>query len=212
MLFQDRENAARQLLQRLAKYKSNSLVVVLGLPRGGVVLAKVIAEGLGAPLEIVVSRKLGAPYNPEFAIGAVAEEGEIVLNDKIVHNLGIEESYIARESQSQLERIKVYLNRFRPGRTFKGLNLAGKILILVDDGIATGYTMLAAVKAVKTQKPQKIVIAVPVAAPDSLQMLQKEVNEAVCIMSPLNFAAVGQFYQSFPQVSDEEVQKLLRKD
>lgn len=209
MLFQNRQQAGQLLAEKLRHYKNNSHVIVLGLPRGGVVCAKEVAKNLEVPLDVVVTKKLGAPGNPEYAVGAVAETGEYALNEEVVRAVGISQEYLDEEVISKKEKVKRYLEEFRQGRGLGSLNLKGKVVILVDDGIATGFTILAAIKAVRAQNPKKIIVAVPVSAPDSLEKIKKVADEVICLSTPLYFAAVGQFYEEFEQTTDEEVKKIL---
>jgi len=208
MLFKDRKEAGQKLAQRLIGYKNNQKVVVLGVPRGGVVVAKEVAQALGCPLDIVIARKIGSPSNPEFALGAVGERGDIVLNPDIL----IDESlgqYLEKEAANQRKEIKRRLKLFRGKK--KPLVLKDRIVIIVDDGIATGSTLLAAIKSIRKQNPQKIIVAVPVAPASALTDLAKEADEVVCLYTPELFWAVGQFYQDFPQTEDTEVMKILQK-
>lgn len=206
--FSDRSEAGRRLAQRLLKYKGKD-AVVLAIPRGGVVVAVEVASALEAPLDVVIPRKIGAPENPELAIGAVGPGGEVVINEAVRSELGVPDSYIAAEVQRQLAEIdrreRLYLGDRQP------FPIEGKIAILVDDGLATGYTAIAAARSVRARNPQKIALAVPVAPPDTCERLSKEVDEIICLETPELFFAVGQFYADFTQVSDVEVVEILKR-
>lgn len=182
--------------------------IILAIPRGGVVTGDVIASVLNTKLDIVVSRKLGAPYNPELAIGAVMHDGTHFLNTDIVRMLNVPQKYIDAEIAAQRKEIERRLTLFRGSIEY---DLQGKAVVLVDDGIATGATMFAAVQWVKKQKPRKLIIAVPVGPIETIDKLKKVADEVVVISLPLFFGAVGEFYQDFTQVSDNEVQEIMRK-
>jgi putative phosphoribosyl transferase len=207
--FADRHAAGRELAERLRKYAGRSDVVVLALPRGGVPIAYEVAEALGAPLDLFLVRKLGTPGHRELAMGAIASGGVRVLNDEVVRWLGIPESAIdevAREEQRELERRE---QLYREGRV--PAPLENRVVILVDDGLATGSTMRAAVRAVKAQRPARIVVAVPVGARDTCAELSTIADEVICARMPEPFSAVGQWYLNFDQTTDEEVKQLLRE-
>ncbi len=206
--FSDRSEAGRRLAQRLLKYKGKD-AVVLAIPRGGVVVAVEVADAIDAPLDVVIPRKIGAPENPELAIGAVGPGGEVVINEAVRSELGVPDSYIAAEVQRQLAEIDRRERLYLGGRLPTPID--GKIAILVDDGLATGYTAIAAARSVRGKNPQKIVLAVPVAPPDTCERLSKEVDEIICLETPELFFAVGQFYADFAQVSDTEVVEILRR-
>jgi putative phosphoribosyl transferase len=194
------------LAERLSDYRGRD-VVVLGLPRGGVAVARPIADALGAPLDVIVARKLGAPDNPEFAIGAVTAKGTRVLNDVVLRRFLLPPDFLASETRTQQDQA------MRRERALRGLRsperLEGRVVILVDDGIATGMTMKAAIADVVSQDPAEVVIAAPVIAPDTFEDLVRMVGEVVALDVPFQFHAVGAFYQDFTQVEDEEVQRLL---
>jgi predicted phosphoribosyltransferase len=209
MLFNDRVDAGKQLALRLKKYLRRKDGVVLGLTRGGVVTAEEIAIALQLPLDVIVVRKMGAPENPELAIGAVAERGEGVLNDHLIELLGVSHEYLTAEAAREKEIVKQRLALYRGGR--KPLELHEKIVILVDDGIATGASMQAAITSVRESGAKQIVLAVPVAAPESLKKIRQEVDEVVCLASPAFFEAVGSFYRVFDQTSDEEIIQILAR-
>jgi len=206
--FADRREAGRELAERLRKYAGRSDVVVLALPRGGVPIAYVVAEALGAPLDLFLVRKLGTPGHRELAMGAIASGGVRVLNDEVVRWYGIPASAIdavAREEQQELERREQLYREGRPPA-----KLESRIAILVDDGLATGSTMRAAVRAVKTQQPSRVIVAVPVGARDTCSEFGEIAEEVVCARMPEPFSAVGQWYRDFDQTTDEEVRQLLR--
>jgi predicted phosphoribosyltransferase len=207
--FPDRRAAGRDLAERLQKYAGRSDVVVLALPRGGVPIAYEVAEALGAPLDLFLVRKLGTPGHRELAMGAIASGGIRVLNDDVVHWYKIPGSVIdavAREEQQELERREA---TYREGRG--PAVLEGRIVILVDDGLATGSTMRAAVHAVKVQRPSRVVVAVPVGARETCAELGSIADEVVCARMPEPFSAVGQWYTIFDQTTDDEVRQLLRE-
>lgn len=204
-MFRDRIDAGRQLADALAEYKGSDAVVI-AIPRGGVVVANEVAKALNLDLEIIIPRKIGAPGNPELAIGAVAQD-HVMLNKAIVEELGVPASYIEQEVAHQRGEIdrrrKLYLGDREP------LSLKDKIAIIVDDGLATGYTALAAISAVKDQAPKKTVLAIPVAPTDTYERLKREVDEIVCLEVHDLFFAVGQFYEVFEQTTDSEVVEIL---
>jgi predicted phosphoribosyltransferase len=206
MLFKDRKEAGRKLGEALQQYKGAKNGLVLGLPRGGVVVAGEVARLLALPLDVIVPRKIGAPHNPELAIGAIA--GSVVLLDRgMVETLGVSDVYIqeaVKHEKIEAERRLSLFRKEKPEPEF-----GGKILIVVDDGIATGSTMKASIAYLKKAKTAKIVAAVPVGPPDTIQELKQEVDEVVCLYTPASFYAVGQFYETFPQTSDEEVIRIL---
>lgn len=207
--FRDRREAGRVLAARLTAYANRPDVLVLALPRGGVPVAYEIAHALGAPLDVFVVRKLGVPGREELAMGAVATGGVRVLNAQIVRALGIPDHVIqavtAREQQELARRERLY----RGGRPPAAVR--GKTVILVDDGLATGATMSAAIKALRQLQPARIVVAVPTAAPDTCEALRAEVDEVICAITPEPFYAVGLWYEDFSQTTDEEVRDLLAR-
>ncbi len=206
MIFKNRQSAGEKLAEALAQYKSAKDAIILALPRGGVVVGHEVAKRLGLPLDIVVPRKIGAPGNPEYAIGAITEAGEGVFNEEETRRVdqGWLKNEIAKEKAEAERRLKTY----RGDKPYP--ELTGKIIIIVDDGVATGYTMRAAIKSVRVKNPKKIVVAVPHGAADSLTELRKEADEVIALEEPEWYGAVGAFYQEFGQTSDEEVIALLQ--
>lgn len=209
MLFKDRRDAGRQLLPPLGKYKDQKDVIILGLARGGVVTAYEVASGLNAPLNVIVVRKIGAPSNEELALGAIAEHGEGIFNEQLIGILGVSPDFLKKAIEREKKILKERLDLYRGNSP--ELIIKGKTVILVDDGIATGASMRVAIQSVRDAGAKKIVLAVPVAAPDSLRKIAKEVDEVVCLSSPIFFEAVGAFYKAFEQTSDEEVIHLLAR-
>lgn len=208
-VFRDRRHAGRVLAQVLAGYANRSDVFVLALPRGGVPVAYEVADVLHAPLDVLVVRKLGVPGHEEYAMGALASGGMRVLNDEVVQRLGISDAAVdavTRHEQRELERRE---RLYRGGRPLP--DMRGRTVILVDDGLATGSTMLAAVRAVRAQQPARIVVAVPTAAAETCVQLRSEADEVVCATTPEPFGAVGMWYDDFSQTSDEEVRELLAR-
>lgn len=208
MLFQNRQQAGKLLAKELKKYLSdNQNLLILALPRGGAPVGFEIARALKAPLDVIICRKIGAPGNPEFAIGAISEASGKFLNKKIIDAYGISQKYIDDTIAAEQEKIRAYQNEFRSGETFASLK--NKIVIITDDGAATGMTMKAAIDAVRKFKPAKIIIALPVAPIDTAQELRQLSDELVILETPFYFHAVGQFYENFAQVETEEVKNLL---
>lgn len=206
-LFHDRVEAGRVLAERLAPYANRPDVLVLALPRGGVPVAYEVARALHAPLDVFVVRKLGIPGHEELAMGAVATGGIRVINQQVVRALRIPDSVIeavADWEERELERRERLYRGERPPP-----DVRGRTVILVDDGLATGSTMIAAVKALRQQQPARIVVAVPIASRDTCDLLRNEVDEVVCAVTPEPFYAVGLWYQDFSQTTDEEVRELL---
>jgi predicted phosphoribosyltransferase len=206
--FEDRREAGRALAVRLRPYAGRDDVVVLALPRGGVPVAFPVAEALDVPLDLFLVRKLGTPGHRELAMGAIASGGIRVLNDEVVKWYGIAPEAIdavAREEERELGRREM---AYREGRD--GVPVEGRVVILIDDGLATGSTMMAAVKAVRQLAPARVIVAVPVGARDTCGALSAVADEVVCLRMPEPFSAVGQWYLDFDQTSDDEVRKLLR--
>jgi putative phosphoribosyl transferase len=209
MIFRDRTDAGRQLAARLTRYADRTDVLVLALPRGGVPVAYEVAKELKAPLDVFLVRKLGVPGQEELAMGAIASGGVRVLNEDIVNYLGIPDEVIdaiAAVEQQELERRERAYRDGRPPPDVKDC-----IVILIDDGLATGSTMRAAAESLRLQKPQRIVVAVPVSSPETCDEFRSEVDEIVCAVTPLHFQGVGRWYEDFSQTSDEEVRELLKR-
>lgn len=211
-VYKDRKDAAEFLVQKLEEIYGNQLerehTVILGIPRGGVVTGDVIAEQLGVELDVLVSRKIGSPFNEELAVGAVMHDGTFFPNKDIIKTLDIPKMYIDRQIAVQMKEIERRLLKFRGSNNYY---LEGKIVILVDDGIATGATIFAAIRWLRNQRVRKIVVAVPVGPPDTIMRLEKAADEVVVLQSPILFGAVGEFYQDFSQVTDDEVVEILQK-
>lgn len=207
MIFSDRRDAGRRLAAALDHLRERR-PVVLAVPRGGVVVGRAVADHLGAPLDVIVPRKLRAPFNPELAIGAVAEGGAAVLEDALARDTGA--SYLEQEVAAQRAEIARRVQAYRGDRPL--LPLAGRTVIVLDDGIATGATMVAALRAVRAMGPAHLVAAVPVAPPEGVARLASEADEVVCLIAPELFQAVGQFYEDFTQVDDAEVVALLSRE
>lgn len=207
VVFRDRAEAARQLAERLEKFKGQD-PVILAIPRGGVVIGDGIARAIGGQLDVVVPRKLGAPYDPELAIGAVMHDGSVFLNEDVIEALGVPEEYIEKEKAAQMKEIERRLILYRGHREYR---LEGRTVLLVDDGVATGATMLVAAQWVRTQAPKKLVIAVPVGPPETIEKLQAVADEVVVLLAPAAFGAVGEFYRDFSPVTDEEVRSIMRR-
>jgi putative phosphoribosyl transferase len=207
MLFKDRRDAGQQLAARLAFLKDQPSVIVLGIPRGGVVVAAEIARALHAPLDVFLAHKLGAPFNPELAIGALTSTGEVLLDELLVAELRLSPREIAREVERQRKEIGRRLDVFRKDRA--PLDLKNRTVVIVDDGIATGSTMLAALRALRQQKSARLILAIPVGPPETIQRLACECDQVIVLDTPEPFWAVGRFYMQFGQTDDEEVVELL---
>lgn len=209
-MFADRTEAGRRLAERLSHLK-NEAPVVLALPRGGVPVGLEIARALAAPLDLVLVRKIGAPFQPELAIGAVVDGGraETVTNEGIVRESGIEDSYVSEQAEKQLEEIERRRQLWLADR--ERLAIEGRTAIVVDDGIATGATTGAALAATRRAGPKRLVLAVPVAPPETIERLRPQVDQLVCLATPEAFGAIGQFYGDFRQLTDQDVVRLLEE-
>lgn len=204
-MFDSRLDAARKLTKALAPYRHRN-PLVLAIPRGAVPMGRVLADELGGEFDVVLVRKLRAPFSPELAVGAIDESGWAYVAPHAA-TAGADEAYLAREQVAQLETLRKRRAQYTPARA--PIDPAGRIAIVVDDGLATGATMIAALHAVRSKAPQRLICAVPVAAPDSLELVRPFADETVCLEAPADFYAVGQFYRDFPQVEDAEVIALL---
>jgi putative phosphoribosyl transferase len=207
-IFDDRTEAGRLLAGELTRFASER-PVVLALPRGGVPIGFEIARALNAPLDVVLVRKIGAPFQPELAVGAVVDGSspETVLNRDVLEHFQIEDSYVAAAGRQQLEEIERRRHLYLAGRP--KVEIAGRSAIVVDDGIATGATMEAALRATRRREPRRLVLATPVAPPETIERLRPEVDEVVCLATPQYFGAIGAFYRDFRQLSDHDVIRLL---
>ncbi len=208
MIFEDRVEAGRKLGEALKHYRDQD-VIILAVPRGGVVVGYEVARALNAPLDVVIPRKIGAPGQPELAIGAIAIDEKPLLDHQMINLLGVSAEYIKAEVRRQKEEIERRRKIYRNDRPFP--DLSGKTVILVDDGIATGYTMMAAAHAIRRMQPGKLVLAVPVAPPEAVARLKPLVDELIVLETPEPFFSVGSWYERFEQTTDEEVIELLRK-
>ena len=208
-MFRDRKEAGRLLAEALSFLKAKKEdVLVLAIPRGGVVVAKEVADALGAPLDIVITRKVGAPGNPELAIGAVTQEGEVITDPELVGMLGVSDDYVNEQAARQVDEIGRRMREYRGDRPYP--SLAGKTVVVVDDGIATGSTTRAAIQSVKKRKAAVVILAVPVGPPDTVAKLSKIADRVVCLSTPEPFYAIGEFYNEFEQVGDDTVREILR--
>lgn len=207
MLFDSRTDAGRKLAAALARYKGRH-PLILAVPRGAVGMGAIVAEALGGELDVVLVRKLGAPHNQELAVGAVDESGWSYVAD-YAEEIGAGPSYLAKEKAKQMELLRKRRAQYTPARA--AADAAGRVAIVVDDGLATGASMIAALHSVRARKPAVLVCAVPVAAADSLERVRPYADEVVCLSTPADFSAVSQFYRQFGQVEDEEVVALLAR-
>lgn len=207
MLFRDRSEAGQLLAARLSALKDDPTVIVLGIPRGGVVVAAEIARALNAPLDIFIAHKIGAPFNPELAIGALTSNGDVLLDEDLIDELQLHRDEITREVASQRAEIARRLEMFR--RNHSPLGVAGKTVVLVDDGVATGSTVLAALRALRKQSPARLILAIPVGPAETVARLARECDETIVLATPEPFWAVGRFYFRFDQTQDDEVIALL---
>lgn len=211
-IYEDRKDAAELLAQKLKKKYGEQLkredTVILAIPRGGVVTGDVIAERLRVGMDVLVSRKIGSPFNAELAIGAVMHDGSFFPNEGIIKMLSVPKSYIDEQSAIQMKEIERRLLKFRGSKDY---HLEGKFVILVDDGIATGATVFATINWLRNQKVRKMVVAVPVGPKDTVLRLETVADDVVVLQAPLLFGAVGEFYQDFSQVTDDEVVETMRK-
>lgn len=208
-MFRNRTEAGAELAA-LLRERDVEADIVLAVPRGGLPVGRAVADELGVPLDIVAARKLGAPANPELAIGAVAADGTLWVNDSLVDTIGVGDEYIERKRVAEAEVAADKLERYRRGRP--PLDLAGKRVVVVDDGVATGATTIACLRQVRSAGAEKTVLAVPVAPPETVSRLRDEADEVICVETPAYFGAVGSFYRDFGQVSDVEAMGYLDTD
>ena len=208
MLFKDRVDAGRQLADKLSGQIGKD-GLVLAIPRGGVVVGAEVARKLGLELDLIIPRKIGAPQNPEVAIGAVTQDGTTIFDRRLIGLLGVSELEIEDKISCEISEINRRMSLYRGSENHP--DYAGRQLVVVDDGVATGYTMLAALRSARHFNPRELILAIPVSPPDTLEMLKKEVDRTVCLYSPEDFYAVGQFYQRFDQTEDDEVIKILKE-
>jgi putative phosphoribosyl transferase len=206
--FANRVDAGKRLASELKNLVGKN-AIVLAIPRGGVVLGYEIAKALNLPLDVIIPRKIGAPNNPELAIGAMTEDGTIILDKNLVSYLRVSQDYVKEESERQKNEIQRRLKSYRGNEPYP--NLRGRDVIIVDDGIATGSTMKAALASVKNRGARTVTVAVPVGPPSTIDELEKEADKVVCPYTPEYFQAIGQFYMDFEQTTDEEVNQLLKQ-
>ncbi len=208
-MFTDRNDAGRKLAERLAFLKDDSNVIVLGIPRGGIIVAAEIARALAAPLDIFISHKISAPDNPEFALGALTSAGEVWLDEAIIEQMHFDRARIARQIEQTRGEIARRMKKYRGKR--QPLDGRGKTVIVADDGVATGSTMFAALRALRKQAPARLLLAVPVGPPETMKQLALECDEVVVLHTPAAFWAVSRFYTAFEQVEDAQVAHVLEK-
>lgn len=208
MVFEDRADAGQKLADKLAGYISED-GLVLAIPRGGVVVGAEVARRFGLELDLIIPRKIGSPQNPEMAVGAVTQDGTTILNQRLVEVLRISQPELSEKIDYEINEIKRRMLLYRGGEN--GRDYKGRQIIVVDDGVATGYTMLAALRSARNFQPRELILAIPVAPPDTLEVLEKEVDVVVCLLVPGNFYAVGQFYVDFDQTDDDEVIEILKE-
>ena len=208
MLYFDRHAAGKAVAGKLSQYRERKDVIVIGLARGGVVVAYEVAKELALPLNVIVPRKIGAPYNPELALGSIMENGQGVFNSSIIHALGVSKSYIASEIEKEKAKAQQRLSLYRSYAPLP--QIKGSIVILVDDGIATGSTMLTAIQAMRKAEAKVVVVAAPVSSKDAYEAVSREADEVFILQVDENFIGVGMYYQHFDQTDDQEVVTLLQ--
>lgn len=208
IIFRNRTEAGKQLAQELAAFAEKD-ALLLAIPRGGVVVAAEIARLLNFFIDLIIPRKIGAPYNPEVAVGAVTQDGTTLFNQRLIELLGISRRELEERVSDEVDEIQRRMVLYGAGRNLG--KSSGRQLIVVDDGVATGYTMQAALRSARSYGPKELIVAIPVAPRDILELLEKEVDRAICMLVPENFYAVGQYYESFEQTNDEEVIQIMRE-
>ena len=208
-MFENRLAAGERLGERLAE-RDFEADVVLGIPRGGLPVARPVADALGVPLDVVVASKIGAPGNPELALGAIAADGSVWLNDTLIDRLGVDEEYLDREREREATAASEKEARYRSAGVIP--DFEGSAVILVDDGLATGATAVACLRQLQEAGAERVVFAAPVGSQSALSRTERDADEVVCLDTPANFGAVGQFYRSFDQVPDEEALRYLDRD
>lgn len=208
-MFGDRKESGSRLAEKLAAYREGSSVIVLALPRGGVVTGYEVARSLRVPLDVIIVRKIGFPGQPELAVGAVSETGTVVLNERLIAAGGVRPEYLDEEIERRKVEIERRVQLYRGGRILSGLE--GKTVILVDDGVATGATIKSAIETLHKERLERLVVAVPVAPPSTAAELEAMTDEFICLAAPADFMAVGNFYRDFRQTTDEEVVEMLRR-
>ena len=209
MAFKDRHEAGKLLAKELKKYKNNKDAIILAIPRGGLEIGYEIAKELSLPLDILVTKKIGFPGEPEYAIGAVGPKKEYILNEEVILQSNISESYIKSEVEGLSREVEEKYARYRGKKKLPVLK--NKIVIVTDDGIATGHTMMLSLKIIKKQNPKKLIAAIPVGPPDGIENLKQAADEVICLSTPSFFLAISQFYDKFEQVSDEEAIRYLKE-
>lgn len=207
-MFENREEAGRMLAERLKKHKLKN-ALVLAIPRGGVVIADEIVKQVGGELDLIIPRKIGAPSNPELAIGAVAPDRSFTVDKKIARETGATKEYIDRTVRIESIEIDRRMLKYRGDKKFP--DAKNRVVVVVDDGIATGYTMKVTVEFLRKMKPKKIIVAVPVAPYETAREMEKDADEFVCLEVPEDFYAIGAHYSEFPQVSDDEVISIMKR-
>jgi len=208
MMFANRQHAGELLAEKMLDYQGGN-ILILAVPRGGITVAEPVWQAIGGELDLIIARKLGAPYQQELAIGAVTADGFMMLNENLVTRLNISEEYIAAAKEKERAEIKRRMEAYRGKKKYPVIK--NRMVIVIDDGVATGFTLLAALRSIKKEAPALTVLAVPVGPPETISMLSKEVDQLICLNVPGHFSAVGQFYQDFSQVSDQEVVAVLKK-
>lgn len=206
-VYSNRQAAGKLLAEKLRSIVGSD-AIILSLPRGGAIVGAEVVKALNVEHDLVISRKIGSPYNPEVAIGALTQDGRLLKDDSVINALSVTKGYIESQTRLELKEIKRRLKEYKGEKKFP--NVLNKTVVLVDDGLATGFTMGAAVEFVRTLKPSRIIIAIPVGSVEAIAKLKPKVDQVVCPLIPKNFWAVGQFYQEFLQVDDEEIKKLFR--